>query len=165
MKRSNSLGEMVNKLGLEKGSYYGVEDGKGRKTYRFICLGDERTTIYFQPTKKRKRTRFFINTTRVYATHGWDGQPEEGYYDIYPHFWLEKDGEGYYNPVLDPSGGFYVVPSQDYLVVLTDGTEVRQQSEEHKRSFCLFPLFTEGMEWQRETSKEQFLRPTLTKLA
>jgi len=165
MKRFSRLGKMVNKLGLEKGSYYGVEDGKGRKTYRFIALEDQQTTIYFQPTKSRKRTRFFVPTTRVYASHGWDGQPTEGSYDIYPHFWLEKDGEGYYQPVLDPNGGFYVVPSQDYLVVVPDGTEVRRQSEKYNRSFGIFPLFTEGMEWCRETNKDQTLQPTLTKLA
>jgi hypothetical protein len=159
---------MVNKLGLEKGSYYAVENPKGQKTYRFVCLGDELTTIYFQPktkSRKRTRTRFFVETTRVYSSHGWDGQPEEGcYYDIYPHFWLVKVGD-YYEPVLDPSGGFYIVPSQDYLVVVDDGTEVRRQSEKYNRSFGIFPLFTEGMEGCRETSKEPSLRRTLTKIA
>lgn len=165
MKRSIPLGKEANKLGLEKGSYYAVEEGKVGKTYRFVSLGDELTTIYFQPSKKTKRSRFFIETTRVYSTHGWDGQPAEGYYDIYPHFWLEKDGEGYYNPVLDQSGGFYVVPSQDYLVVVDDGTEVRRQSEKYDRSFGMMPLFTEGMEGCREESKEPSLRRTLTKIA
>ena len=93
---------------LEKGSYYKVERF-GEETHKFIALENDWMWVYFDPKEnKTDQKRFLIKTTKVYSPNG-------KHYDIIPHFWLAKDGRGYYKPV--PNGGFHIVPSQNHLII------------------------------------------------
>ena len=173
--RKYDLDSPENNFGLEKGSLYQVEDEDGQTTYKFLVLGDQRAEVFFAPyddididldPEDRYYTGepevFELPITKVYSSHAWDGRAHTANFDIYPHFYLEKDGEGYWDPVLDPKGGFHIIPSADHYFI--KGSELRQWSEEDNRSYYSTFVFIEGIA-ENPGFKTATLQRTITKVS
>jgi hypothetical protein len=138
---------------LEKGSYYKVEKF-GEETHRFVALEDDYKWVHFVPNKNKTNDRgFVLKTTKVYSTNG-------NYYDIIPHFWLAKDGRGYYKPV--PNGGFHIVPTEDFLMVDGQGVEVSHRDDYGNKNF-LFIVHKQGTRKWKECKDFDYPQ-TLTKI-
>jgi hypothetical protein len=169
-----------NNFGFERGSYYQVENKDGQTTFKFLVLGDQRAEVVFAPSDELALAMqaalgydpvepyytgelegFELPITKVYSSHAWDGRPHSANFDIYPHFYLEKDGEGYWDPVLDPKGGFHIIPSSNFYFI--DGSECRQCSEEDTRSYYGFHVFIEGL--SEKPMYKTTLHQTITKVS
>jgi len=138
---------------LERGSYYKVERF-GKEKLRFLVLENDWMWVYFDPKgNKTDEKRFLIKTTKVYDTNG-------KHYDIIPHFWLAKDGRGYYKPV--PNGGFHIVPSQNHLVIDWEGVEVSHRNNFGDRNF-LFVVHKQGTRKHKDCMEFDYPQ-TLTKI-